>query len=146
MGQIEGMEPDLLRAYRRNRGWTREQLAQRLVVLAEKTQDRRLGATGALVGRWERGEQRPGFRYSRLLCTLFGTTAADLGIVPFPPGCSDACERPEDLPEEAERPRLLHLIRSALGIPSWLLPSPEGPPDRLARAVRACTEDRKSVV
>lgn len=145
MRQIEGMEPDLLRAYRRNRGWTREQLAQRLVILAEKTQDRRLGATGALVGRWERGEQRPGFRYRRLLCTLFGTNAADLGIVPFPPGCSDACERPEDLPEEAERPRLLHLIRSALGIPSWLLPTPEGPPDRLARAVRACT-DRDRVV
>lgn len=84
-----------LRGAREAQGWTQDQVASRLLRLAES----RGGALSVsraslkqMVSDWERGKRRPG-HYRTLLCDLFGRTGAELGFpdeptsdhVPQPP-------------------------------------------------------------
>lgn len=58
-----------LRAERLQRGWSQQEIADQL------------GVTSVTVNRWERGVQHPN-AYARLkLCTLFGKSAEELGLV-----------------------------------------------------------------
>jgi len=57
-----------LAAARQARGWTQQDLAERL------------GATALSVSRWERGEHAPGPFYNYRLCELFGKSTAEPGL------------------------------------------------------------------
>jgi len=71
-----------LRLARERRGWTQEELAERI------------GASPLSIGRWERGSVTPGPHYRRLLCELYQLSAEDLGLLgPYPemaPAAHDA--------------------------------------------------------
>lgn len=124
-----------LRDYRLARGWTLDDVARRLVALGQETDEDRLGATAKIVGRWERGEHRPGPPYPKLLCVLFQATAEELGILgrPHNAGLEDhkaqLCGRLEDV----DRRDVLRLLSLALGAPVLL--RGEADADRLAHAL-----------
>ncbi|MEU8269695.1 helix-turn-helix transcriptional regulator, partial [Sphaerisporangium sp. NPDC049002] len=70
-----------LRAWRRGRLWSREELGRRLAAEAdEDTRDRLPAGRGLTetVRSWETGERRPGERHAELLCRLYGAGEADL--------------------------------------------------------------------
>jgi transcriptional regulator with XRE-family HTH domain len=71
-----------LRELRLERGWTQQQVAERLARLAW-THDRRrrhVGVNADMVAKWERGAKGISARYRQLLCLLFGFTADQLGF------------------------------------------------------------------
>ena len=68
-----------LRYQRRLRGWTLDEVAERLHGLAMTGPE--LGVDAHMVGRWERGVRRPAPRYVALLCQLFELPADELGLV-----------------------------------------------------------------
>src|SRR2546430_16360272 len=68
-----------LRYQRRLRGWTLDEVAERLHRLAMAGPE--LGVDAHMVGRWERGVRRPAPRYVALLCQLFELPADELGLV-----------------------------------------------------------------
>jgi transcriptional regulator with XRE-family HTH domain len=68
-----------LRYQRRLRGWTLDEVAERLHRLAVGGGE--LGVDAHMVGRWERGVRRPAPRYVALLCELFDLPADELGLV-----------------------------------------------------------------
>lgn len=70
-----------LRHYRRLKGWTLEDVAERLHRLVEGSDSPELGVDAHMVGRWERGVRRPAARYVALLCELFELPADELGLV-----------------------------------------------------------------
>ena len=79
----------------------------------------RLGTTFVNVSRWERGITFPGVYYRRLLCQLFGKSAAELGLVLAPvPG-----KTPQTLPVPCEEPP----DEVAPLAPFWYLPYPRNP-------------------
>jgi transcriptional regulator with XRE-family HTH domain len=63
----------LLRRARKGKGWTQEELAERM------------GVALATVKSWERGSRSPSLQLRARLCTLFGLTAAQLGFEPDDP-------------------------------------------------------------
>lgn len=71
-----------LRGAREAQGWTQDQLAGRLLRLAE-SRGAALSVSRAslkqMVSDWERGKRKPG-HYRQLLCDLFGRTADELGF------------------------------------------------------------------
>jgi transcriptional regulator with XRE-family HTH domain len=69
-----------LREFREARGWTQQDVADQIARLAWVRRRERVGVNPDMVAKWERGEKRPSPRYRDLLCLLFGTDAADLGI------------------------------------------------------------------
>src|SRR5919109_3358540 len=85
-----------LRKKRLERGWTLDDMARRLIDVGREAGEDNLGATANTVGRWERGEHRPGPPYPKLLCALFQVTASELGIAE---GFTNAalCGRLEDV-------------------------------------------------
>lgn len=95
-----------LRHTREARNLTQDEVADGLIQLGAK------GVTGGLVSKWERGVCRPNRFHQRLLCRLFGLTAAELGF-----GRSDAAAAP---PEEVIRAALLEPARATVKL-SWLV-------------------------
>ena len=78
------MENERLRAQRKLRGWSQEDVARALVGVGIEIGERQLGVTRHLISRWERGITSPRAPYPKVLCRLFGTTAEELGLVaPF---------------------------------------------------------------
>jgi len=73
---------DLLRRQRRLRGWTLDDVAERLHQMVAAAGDAELGVDAHMVGRWERGVRHPAPRYVALLCRLFEQSADQLGLVP----------------------------------------------------------------
>jgi len=78
-----------LRLARERRGWTQEELAERV------------GASPLSVGRWERGSVTPGPHYRRKLCELYTLSAEDLGLLdalpaaPSPSGAAPETTAPD---------------------------------------------------
>ena len=72
---------DRLRYHRQLKGWTLEDVAERLHRLVERSGSLELGVDAHMVGRWERGVRRPAARYVALLCELFEAPADELGLV-----------------------------------------------------------------
>ncbi len=70
-----------LRYYRRQKGWTLEDVAEGLHRMVEDSDSVELGVDAHMVGRWERGVRRPAARYVALLCELFELPADELGLV-----------------------------------------------------------------
>lgn len=69
-----------LRALREERGWTQQDVADRVSRLAWVHRRERVGVNADMVAKWERGDKRPSPRYRDLLYLLFGTDAQSLGI------------------------------------------------------------------
>jgi transcriptional regulator with XRE-family HTH domain/tetratricopeptide (TPR) repeat protein len=80
---------ELLRLQRQLRGWSRDEVADRLHRLAVRGGEQEHGVDASMVGRWERGTRWPAPQSVRLLSTLFEVPAEKLGIVrgeePEPP-------------------------------------------------------------
>jgi transcriptional regulator with XRE-family HTH domain len=68
-----------LRHQRQLRGWTLEDVAEELHLLAGDGPE--LGVVAHMVGRWERGVRRPSPPYVRLLSLLFELPPDALGLV-----------------------------------------------------------------
>jgi len=75
------VENERLRAQRKLRGWSQEDVARGLVGVGIDIGERQLGVTRHLVSRWERGITSPRAPYPKILCRLFDTTAEELGLV-----------------------------------------------------------------
>ena len=70
-----------LRALRVARGWTQQDVADRLVRLAWMRKPRKnVGCNADMVGKWENGRKGVSPLYRELLAKLFGVTIAQLGI------------------------------------------------------------------
>src|ERR1700683_4806892 len=72
--------PPRLRALRRERDWTQQDVAEQLSKLAWLRDQARVAVNADMVAKWERGDKRPSAPYRRLLCLLFETDAQALGI------------------------------------------------------------------
>ena len=71
-----------LRELRDDRGWTQQELSERLAGLAWLHARERVGVNADMVAKWERGDKRPSPRYRKLLCLLFNTDEYSLGVGP----------------------------------------------------------------
>jgi transcriptional regulator with XRE-family HTH domain len=71
-----------LRAQRKLRGWSQEDLVRALVALGIERDERQLGVSRSQISRWEQGVNEPRAPYPKLLCQLFNATADELGLVP----------------------------------------------------------------
>src|SRR5919197_3098821 len=117
-----------LRQYRLARGWSLDDVAERLAELGHECGEDNLGVNGLMVGRWERGERRPAPPYPKLLCVLYQATAWELGIVE---GFHNA--EPHGRLEDVDRREVLHLLSLALAAPVLL--RGEWGADRLVHAL-----------
>lgn len=81
----EASRPTRLREHRLRMALTQQDVAMRLEQLAWAQEQRRVGVNADMVSKWERGLKHPSAFYERLLCALFGTTAAELGLAETPP-------------------------------------------------------------
>lgn len=70
-----------LRRQRMLRGWTLDDVAERLHHLVAASGGPEPGVDAHMIGRWERGVRRPTPRYVALLCELFQRGADELGLV-----------------------------------------------------------------
>jgi transcriptional regulator with XRE-family HTH domain len=98
-----------LRHERRLRGWTLDDVAERLHRVAMNGPE--LGVDAHMVGRWERGVRRPAPRYVALLSQLFELPACDLGLV------EEAVEAaiPTDKEDEVRRRQFLQYLSVVTG-------------------------------
>src|SRR6059058_5273456 len=69
-----------LRLERESRGWSQEDLAEKV------------GTSQKVVSRWERGESTPLPYYRQKLCQLFGRNLAELGFLDEPSNEDDSLE------------------------------------------------------
>lgn len=69
-----------LRQQRLLRGWSLQHVADELRTLCEK-EGQTAGVTADMVGKWERGENKPGPFYREKLCRLYGLPADQLGFI-----------------------------------------------------------------
>ncbi len=74
------MENERLRAQRRLRGWSQEDVVRGLVGVGIEIGERQIGVTRQLISRWERGVTSPRAPYPKLLCLLFQASAEELGL------------------------------------------------------------------
>jgi transcriptional regulator with XRE-family HTH domain len=98
-----------LRYQRRLRGWTLDEVAERLHRLAMGGPE--LGVDAHMVGRWERGVRRPAPRYVALLCQLFELPADELGLVEE---AVDAVQ-PTDKEDDVRRRQFLQYLSVVTG-------------------------------
>jgi transcriptional regulator with XRE-family HTH domain len=78
------------------RGWTQQDVADRLVKLGWMRKPRKnLGTSAEMVGKWERGAKGVSPLYRELLAKLFGVTIDQLGLIPRAQGAT-ATTSPED--------------------------------------------------
>lgn len=122
-----------LRAARVQRNWTLDDAARELRTLMASRGETQMGVTLYHVARWEGGARRPGMRYRRYLCLLYGLRADQLGFLPGdypePPLASQARQAaPWETNGHATRPwcsddelKLLNLSRRKLLAASGLL-------------------------
>src|SRR5256885_15307065 len=98
-----------LRYQRRLRGWTLDEVAERLHRLVMGGPE--LGVDAHMVGRWERGVRRPAPRYVALLCQVFELPADELGLV------EDAVEAVEttDKEDDVRRRQFLQYLSVVTG-------------------------------
>jgi transcriptional regulator with XRE-family HTH domain len=73
---------EMLRYQRRLRGWTLDDVAERMHRMVATAGDVELGVDAHMVGRWERGVRHPAPRYVALLCRLFQLPADELDLIP----------------------------------------------------------------
>jgi transcriptional regulator with XRE-family HTH domain len=69
-----------LRAQRRRRGWSLEDVVRQLTQLAIRLGEKPLGVNPSMVYTWEQGKHRPRPPYPRLLCLLYECSAEELGL------------------------------------------------------------------
>ncbi len=62
------MENERLRAQRRLRGWSQEDVVRGLVGVGIEIGERQIAVTRQLISRWERGVTSPRAPYPKLLC------------------------------------------------------------------------------
>jgi transcriptional regulator with XRE-family HTH domain len=112
-----------LRYERRLRGWTLDEVAERLHRLAASGPE--LGVDAHMVGRWERGVRRPAPRYVALLGRLFELSPDELGLVEEPPNPAETIDKEDDV----KRRQFLQYLSAVTGATTldW---------DRLAALVR----------
>jgi transcriptional regulator with XRE-family HTH domain len=93
-GKIRHMNPLLLKAARKQQGWSQARVAEEL------------GITERTVRRWEQGLVVPYPYYRLQLCALFGKTAQDLGLPPESDEYEDLdeCEDLEEVPIPLTQP------------------------------------------
>jgi transcriptional regulator with XRE-family HTH domain len=72
----EAIPNQLLRSARESLGWTQEELAERL------------GTTGVTISRWESGITVPNRHFRQKLCSLYGRSPQDLGLLQLAPSIS----------------------------------------------------------
>ncbi len=84
-GPIEALSAPLscspLKYQRLLRGWSQQDVADALYQRCAAEGHREVGIRAKLVGRWERGESKPSPLYRKHWCTLYGLTAAQLGLL-----------------------------------------------------------------
>lgn len=74
--------PNRLLAWERlQRGWSYEELAERIRAELNRAEETDTGLTANTVRRWETGERWPEPRYRKHLVTIFGRTASELGLL-----------------------------------------------------------------
>jgi len=98
-----------LRYQRRLRGWTLDEVAERLHRLSMAGPE--LGVDAHMVGRWERGVRRPAPRYVALLCQVFELPADELGLVEE---AGDAVQ-PTDKEDDVRRRQFLQYLSVVTG-------------------------------
>src|SRR5436305_11289549 len=102
-----------LRYQRRLRGWTLDDVAERVHRLAMGGPE--LGVDAHMVGRWERGVRRPAPRYVALLCRLFELPADELGLVEEAAEPSDPTPTDKDKEDEVRRRQFLQYLSVVTG-------------------------------
>src|SRR2546423_11429868 len=102
-----------LRYQRRLRGWTLDEVAERLHRLAMAGPE--LGVDAHMVGRWERGVRRPAPRYVALLCQLFELPADELGLVEEAAEPPDATPTGKDKEDDVRRRQFLQYLSVVTG-------------------------------
>ncbi len=80
---VKGKPNAFLRQQRLLRGWSLQQVANEICALCEQ-ENRLVGVTAEMVGKWERGDNKPIPFYREKLCRLYGLSAADLGFIDIP--------------------------------------------------------------
>jgi transcriptional regulator with XRE-family HTH domain len=71
-----------LREFREARGWTQQDVADQLARVAWLRRREHVGVNADMVAKWERGAKGISRHYRELLCLLYDTDAAALGIGP----------------------------------------------------------------
>jgi transcriptional regulator with XRE-family HTH domain len=71
-----------LREFREARGWTQQDVAEQIARLAWLRRREHVGVNPDMVAKWERGTKGISRHYRELLCLLYDTDAATLGIGP----------------------------------------------------------------
>lgn len=101
-----------LRLRRKERGWTLEDVVDRLHSVAREMGEPVPGVDRQAVSRWERGTHRPRAHYVRLLSTLYQASPLDLGLVDqveeqasvtYEPACRPGFAAPFDDDPRAQR-------------------------------------------
>jgi len=101
-----------LRYQRRLRGWTLDEVAERLHRLSMGGPE--LGVDAHMAGRWERGVRRPAPRYVALLCQLYGLPADELGLVEIVEEAVEAVQ-PTDKEDDVRRRQFLQYLSVVTG-------------------------------
>jgi transcriptional regulator with XRE-family HTH domain len=65
-----------IRELRNERGWTQQELADRII---RRSRDKQIGVTADTISKWERGDKGISARYRALLAAVFGLTIDQLG-------------------------------------------------------------------
>ena len=68
------MKNEQLRAKRRLRGWSQDDLVRELVDLGIELGERQLGVSASQISPWEHGVTQPRAPYPKLLCQLFNAS------------------------------------------------------------------------
>jgi len=106
----------LLRRQREARGWSLDDVADRLGEAEVELGLPPSQTDGHSVGRWERGERRPRPRTVQALCHLFGRTPFELGLA------QDDLEQPDVIRREFLRLGGALVGAAAIGLPEALEP------------------------
>ncbi len=120
------MGNERLRAQRKLRGWSQQDVVRGLVEVGIEIDEKQLGVTRHLVSRWERGITSPRAPYPKLLCLLFKVTAEELGLIslsPAPPASFTIGEK--TIEDNVERRIFLRLAMTAplgMALPSNIQP------------------------
>jgi transcriptional regulator with XRE-family HTH domain len=86
------IERPRLRELRLERGWTQQEVAERLMKLAWTHLHEEVGVTGDMISKWERGTKGVSGRYRKLLAILYRVSANQLNLA----GTSGRGRAPDD--------------------------------------------------